>query len=131
MKDIANQFSRAIAAQYDIPELLSCEFDEVKDAARCYCEFIPKGQLSLLVESASITISIYKDTVKGICKANIELHYNHHNSGSNGKRRSFIIFVENRFGEEKYKGFVAEEVFRVGLDLYMTHWDSIKNKTHE
>jgi hypothetical protein len=138
---ISAAFITDMAHKYSIPELLTArrvvsgDHDAITrrygaGVVHASTEAQPTGQLSSIVRKLSVAVVVYADPdVKNLYHGSIELSYEHHQGGTNGKTTNFYISVESRIGQEvSYLGAIEKSAYdAIRSHLYYHEQDQKKS----
>lgn len=134
LASMLNQFILDYAQRFSIPELAKLDHTNI-DATKEDSGFIvvrvkdpipfcPSGQFASLVSDAQIGITATEDRF-GRFSVEMRTSYEHHNSGSNGVRQSFMLITKrDGLGDDiVYKGFMFYEHY---IDIISKHNEAVE-----
>lgn len=118
---IANRFFTDICAAHDFPELLITghRYDGKHGGLVLEGEVSPRGQISAIVETLTVKITLAVSADKPRCMGFVELNFQHRGGGSNGFVTRYFVAAKHCCGGHEYAGCMEQGVFQAVQDSFM------------
>lgn len=127
---IAVPFLNEYGAQFDIPELRHCYFEE-----RCHLSrtlyIRPSGQMAALVRELKFTVEFKPAQIPGLVDVTVKFDYQHV-SGGNGYWMHYIIVAEKDHWNNNppvYKGFIEDNLWRTAARAMLNHHEELEKSS--